>query len=323
MLKIINKNMIPNLILELSLNSKGILRKIFSFLRKITIYIWNDPEVRFHLNNRAIYLPLSHNLPFYLRDHTLYDQLLGRFSEYLHSKKGSVYGVDIGANVGDTILSMYRNKKDLFLAVEPEPKFLKYLEKNMLGYKNVLIDNTICSAEEMSGDFSFREHGGTASIERNSSYISNTKIDSLDNIIKKYPQISCVDIFKIDTDGHDFDVIRGSQNFVKQYKPSILFECDYFSNKNYLTELLSTLEFFLSNGYSKCLVYDNLGYLIGKYSLEDTDGFKKLLQYQLMKKSYYYDILVLPDMVFKGFYDEEKKFYGDFLKKEGKKSFFE
>lgn len=296
-------------ILKICIPSKGLLKKMCAITRRLIIDIFKDPAFVYEINGKKLLLPLSHNLPFYIKDHIFYDKLLTRISDYLHLKQQSISGIDVGANVGDTIMALYRNQKDIFLGVEPEPKFFEYLKKNTIEYKNILIDNTICSSQKSQEKFVFEEENGTARLIPSQNSEITPEVDSLDNVLEKYPQIDRLDILKIDTDGHDFDVMKGSQKTIKKYKPIILFECDSFSNNNYVKDVLQSIKKFLDVGYANCLIYDNFGYLIGRYNLSDTEGVKKLLWYQEISNFYYYDILVLPNKYTEEFYKQEIDYF--------------
>lgn len=132
----------------------------------------------------------------------------------------------------------------------------------------------------------------------------------LDEIIESYPGFADVDILKIDTDGHDFEVLAGARKLVLTAKPVVLFECDAFRNEHCVVEDCSeTLRFFRSSGYNFVLVYDNFGYLMGKYLLLDFRAIQCLIFYQLTSPFYYFDILVMKDSELSGFFKSEVEFF--------------
>ena len=47
--------------------------------------------------------------------------------------------------------------------------------------------------------------------------------------------------FKVDTNGHDFEVLAGAERLISRNHPVVLFECDVFNNTNYVEDCLSTL----------------------------------------------------------------------------------
>ena len=104
-----------------------------------------------------------------------------------------------------------------------------------------------------------------------------------------------MDILKIDTDGHDFEVIRGAVGVITQHRPAVLFECDPTDNPSYVTDCTAAITLFRQLGYRHFLLYDNLGHLLGKYSLDHPEVFYELLFYQLTSPLCYFDILVMKD----------------------------
>lgn len=100
-------------------------------------------------------------------------------------------------------------------------------------------------------------------------------------------------MLKIDTDGHDFEVIAGAKESIEKNMPIILFECDSFSSPTYVEDLKTILILLRNLGYDAFLVYDNFGYLMGKYSLSNLSPFMNLIFYDLISPFYYFDLLLM------------------------------
>ena len=283
---------IATFVYQRALDSRGIRRKIWHFARKILIKLFHDPTCSLPIHGRILKLPLSHGLPEYLKDHENYDRLPGRISEYLHKTQNNVTCIDVGANIGDTIEAFYKNDEDAFLAIEPNPSFYKYLITNWRWNKNVKHIAIICSAKSSRETFEIHEKNGTASISQAKNGATMTS-QSLDEIVNDYPEFKAVNILKIDTDGHDFEVIAGAKKLISSNQPVVLFECDVFSNDNYVNDCVKALTFFLNSGYNFFLLYDNYGNLMGKYPLSDMSAIRNLLFFQLTSPFYYFDILVM------------------------------
>ena len=150
---------------------------------------FGDPTCILKIHGRPLRIPLSHMLPVYLKEFQFYDRLPKRISEYIHSKKEKLINIDVGANIGDTISALSFNNSDVFLAIEPYPKFYELLVQNWGSNKNVMLSNDICSNK--SGEFEniMIEQGGTASIS-SSPNRTLKYARTLDDIIKDYPEIS-------------------------------------------------------------------------------------------------------------------------------------
>lgn len=276
------------------LASQGLRRKIWSAARTILIKIMNDPACSLRVHARSMSLPLSHPLPMYYDEHRYYDRLPQRLGQYLRQKYGFIKCIDVGANIGDSVASFYPNDADSFLAIEPNPNFHAFLIANWHGSENITVLSVICSSDSSTEGFTILEKNGTASITRTEDGAAMTR-RPLDAIANDIPAFKDANVIKIDTDGHDFEVIAGAANLISRHKPAVLFECDVFANANYVEDCLQTLKFFAHSGYHHFLLYDNVGSLLGKYSLFDLSAFKSLLFYQLTSEFKYFDILVMKD----------------------------
>ncbi|MBC8185636.1 FkbM family methyltransferase [candidate division KSB1 bacterium] len=134
---------IATVVYKQCLASKGIRRKAWSFIRRALIKLLSDPICSLTIHGRCLMLPLSHSLPNYLKQFTFYDRLPQRISTYIHQKQGYLNCIDVGANIGDTIASFYKENTDTFLAIEPNPKFNKLLVENWAWNKNVTVVSDI------------------------------------------------------------------------------------------------------------------------------------------------------------------------------------
>lgn len=263
-------------------------------VRKHLIKFYQDPPCQMKIHGMEMTIPLSHNLPIYLNDYPLYDQLPKRLSKFIHSRHGRVQCIDVGANVGDTVAAFRLNHNDTFLAIEPNPNFRKYLDLNWGSDPQIKILPFICSSKEIHGNFSIHEIHGTASIKE-SDHGSDMESKTLDQITTEYTDFITPNIIKVDTDGHDFEVVMGASHFLTKHRPALLFECDSFSNKNYVPDCIALLKSLSDFGYNQFMVYDNFGQLFGTFDLNDLTPFKNLLFYQMTTSFYYFDLLFMND----------------------------
>jgi FkbM family methyltransferase len=274
------------------------------FVRSVISKIFGDPSISVKIHGRKLYMPLSHNLPIYVSRFKFYDTALTRISKFLRLKKKNLVYVDVGANIGDSILAINPQKKDSIIGIEPDPKFQKYLKKNLMNLDNVVIERIVCSSSSKKERVRILEKNGTASIVMDDESGEMEK-DTLDNIMKRN-KLGKIDLLKVDTDGHDFEVLKGARETIKRYKPAIFFECDSFGNKDYVNDIFELFDFLISCGYMSIIMYDNFGYLFGKYKLEDRETLKNFFFYQLNSDFYYFDILVIDEKNSKEFFTLEK-----------------
>jgi FkbM family methyltransferase len=286
-------------------HKKGIKKRIWFYAREALIKVLNDPNCTLPIHGRNLKLPLSHLLPDFLRLHPFYDQLPQRISKFIHQKQGYLSCIDVGANIGDTIAAFYKKDTDTFLAIEPNPKFNKLLAENWGWAKNIIVVSDICSSSSSESTFVIQEKEGTASVLQTENGLTMRR-RSLDEIVNDHPSMANTNVLKIDTDGHDFEVIAGANRLLSQNLPVVLFECQPFENTSYVEDCLSAMNSFKEIGYNYFLLYDNQGHLIGRYSLSDLSPLKNLLFFQILRPpSYCFDILVMKDEDVFQFYKEE------------------
>lgn len=221
--------------------------------------------------------------------------MLRRITDFIRSSEGHLCGIDAGANIGDTILACAHDPKDKFLGLEPNPKFLKYLEANTRRHPNICIRQVVCASEDRVGGYHISTHRGTARFVSDAAAITEMKTVRLDTLLKELPEFKDCNFLRVDTDGHDFEVLRGARELIKSAMPEILFECDVFDNSKYVEDTLEALRFFAGAGYVDALVYDNLGYLFCHLKLSDVSQVPQMLFYQLINRQFYFDVLLLRD----------------------------
>jgi len=301
---------IADYVLKKTLNTNGMSHLLWDRIRHLLVRILDDPSCSVRVHDRTLRLPLSHELPTYLKLLPFYDSLPKRLSTYLHDKHGPLKCMDVGANIGDTVAALYQGEQDLILAIEPDPKFNRYLHENWL-LPNVKILDQICSSYSGRGKYVIDQKFGTSSFHLNTRGMEFKTI-TLDDLLTENPEFATPNLIKIDTDGNDFAVISGAkQTLIGQ--PVVLFECDVFGNTRYVEDCLETLSLFSAAGYQSLLLYEKFGYPLGRYELQDLTHFRNLLFYQLTKKFIYFDALLMKEQDLLPFYALEKSFFLDSL----------
>ncbi len=297
-------------VLERTLTTQGLSHLVWTGLRRLVIAVFRDPPCTLQTHGRLLRLPLSHELPTYLRLLPFYDSLPGRLSAYLHGRYGPLKCLDVGANIGDTIAALYRDGSDRFLAVEPEPSFRRYLQENWHA-PTVEVVGAVCAAASATGRFQITARSGTASLYQNARGVNLPTI-TVDDLLAAHPEFAGLHLIKIDTDGNDFDVLCGAQRSLAA-QPAVLFESDVFGNRHYVEDCMDAMARFRRAGYESFLLYEKFGYPMGRYELDDLDQFKELLFYQLTKRYIYFDILLMREPDLQAFHAIESSFFLDTL----------
>jgi FkbM family methyltransferase len=140
--------------------------------------------------------------------------------------------IDVGANLGfiSLVLARHVGAQGRIYAFEPSPlvypKLLEVLSKNEV--RNAQCFQRGCGAERRTATLLVPESSGNATIQRPAERPEGPlrevmiEIDTLDAMI--LPQISRLDLLKIDTEGFEDQVLAGARELVEQHRPLIYIE---------------------------------------------------------------------------------------------------
>lgn len=216
--------------------------------------------------------------------------LFGSFQQHVSDNKYLLLPedaiiLDVGANVG--IMSLQFARKAPFgkvYAFEPTHYAYDKLQRNLhlnpqLASRIHTIQTFITSKEKKSdtimafsswkvnkkvGGDQHPVHGGKAMSTKG---VSATTIDEF---AKKH-LIDRIDFIKIDTDGHEFDVLLGGRKTIEQLKPQIIFEVGQYIMEEHGITFVNYQQFFEGMNYklsnasnNKPITIDNHGKMIPK-----------------------------------------------------------
>lgn len=161
-------------------------------------------------------------------ENTILNNSIVLFRKFGNNKKDAVV-LDVGANFGYLSLvwanSISKNGK--VISFEPNPNVFKSLNKSIATNK---LDSIIQSENKAVG-----KNNGQIDLYLNST-TSNTKEDhsnhqnkisiemiSLDTFMENL-EISNIDLVKIDVDGIELDILKGSEDLIEKYRPIFIVE---------------------------------------------------------------------------------------------------
>ncbi len=198
----------------------------------------------------------------HIPNHWLDEIIFQIFELYIHEGD---YVVEVGANIGmhTAILQKKVGEDGVVFAFEPFDTNINKLRLNLdLSKNNVKIYQLAVSNFKGQSDFKvFRDNPGICGFierpwyDKNKMETITVEVDYIDNI----KEIQDIKLIKIDAEGADFDVIRGSVKLINTCRPLIIFEggrkkSNPASLYGYTKEEFKT--FFEDNHY---VLYDNLG----------------------------------------------------------------
>lgn len=240
-----------------------------------------------------ILIPLSHQMPIYRAIHSRYDALLGDLAT--HIRRCEPLGmIDVGANVGDSILATRPRVGDTFIAFEPHPAFLAYLRQNTEALPGVTISPTACGPSDgdvVLGDAS-RGTAGSGSITGKGRRVLST---SLDKAVSSLWGDRKPNFIKIDTDGFDIDVITGAHRLLSQNTTWLLYECDPRLTEGGIERHVVALRRLREWGFVSAAAFNNTGEFSRRFDLGDEGAWRELLASQSAAGPiYYHDLLLAP-----------------------------
>ena len=161
---------------------------------------------------------------------------------------------DIGANIGYHTVAFSKLAEHVY-AFEPNNKNLDLLIKNTKTLDNVTIYNFACSDKNAImhiEDFDLDVPGnyGEMHMLETGQTCNTIRIDDLKDIYAP-------DLIKIDVEGHELQVLLGSIETIKEYKPKIFYEA-HGTDLDKIYELLTNLDYKLY--WFPCSNYNNNNY---------------------------------------------------------------
>lgn len=210
-----------------------------------------------YIGTIEIKIPKSYILPILMKQNKLYDRFLPVLASYF--QKEDVV-IDIGANIGDTIIAMLQSSSCSYVGIEPSDKFYKILEHNITFLPKEL-KNRVHYHKAMITTLkgSLKHNFGTASLD--TSYIDDTiRTASLDELIDD-DLVHNIKLIKVDIDGYDYDALLSSKGIIRKVKPILFWENEILSLKQ-KSGYEDLIRFLIENEYEYCYVFDNFGNLM-------------------------------------------------------------
>lgn len=269
-----------------------ILVRVFHKLRSLS-----RKPIKYKILGFPLILSPNHGLPRIQGSHPQYDRFLPHLARYLDP--GEIV-IDVGANCGDTLVTMFLNNDDLqYVCIEPDETFFRYLRKNAdqlepVGKKEKIKTIKTLIGRQISGVKLEGIDGTKHAVptdEKNS-----LKSQPLDEVLKQN-NILNPRLIKVDVDGFDYDVIDSAQAVIESCLPIIYAEAEItnLEQRNGFQNTFRQLEVL---GYMHWVAFDNFGQVI--LQTEELSNIEQLLDYVWRQRSsnstrtiYYFDVLVV------------------------------
>ncbi len=270
-----NRTRIGQFVLEtLTRNRPGrftdeITLRFFRRLRQWLI-MHGDPLIQYRLNTVTLRLPLSHNLPITQARLPNYSLNVGRVACHVQTKYPALTAIDIGANVGDTVVIMRGGCHFPILCIEGDQRFFALLQQNTAGQKDVCLEQTFVGTETTTVRGFVAEQKGTATVIVDGQSSGSVSFKALVDILAERPEFSQPKLIKIDTDGFDTQIVMANLTLLEKLKPVLFFE---YIAPPFTPEQCEPFEVFAglrSVGYKAIMVYEETGEYAFTADLENT-----------------------------------------------------
>lgn len=238
----------------------------------------------------------------------------GRLAKTIASAYPGMTLVDVGANVGDTI-AVVKSAVDIpVIGVEGDEITYSYLEKNSKQFNNVSIVKTFLGEKTEDLNVNFEKSGWNATIIPDAKGGKQVQFKTLDAVIAEGGfNDRTIKLLKVDVEGFDTIVLRGSGQLIQKHKPVVFLEYNRQNMISIKEDGLSTLLSFAAYGYNRVAFFDHKGTLILASSIQNTELVTYMHDYASSPKNLigYYDICLFhaeDDQVADTFLTLEKKF---------------
>jgi FkbM family methyltransferase len=238
-----------------------------------------DPLVEYELYGFPILIPFSHKLPFILKVYPYYSLNLLRLTKCIEQKYFDLSVIDVGANIGDSVVMLRSRTKCPILCIEGDQNFLPILKHNTEQFENVEIEPCFLGLSNIVINAVSRSSAGTAHLELGIGQDSNIQMRRLSEVIQSHKLFSNAKLLKVDTDGFDCQILKGAEEFILATRPIIFFEYDPFFLEKQGDNDLSIFSNLYDWGYEKALIYDNLGDLMFSVILDDVNVLAEIRAY--------------------------------------------
>ncbi len=120
-------------------------------------------------------------------------------------------------------------------------------------------------------------------MERGTAFVAETEnktiVRTLENILEEFPDFKNSKILKVDTDGYDTLILRGSAGYLKNVKPIIFFEYDPFLISKNNDDPFRFIDYLKGCGYTYLIFYVNNGDYLVSCNIEQRDIIDQLIHY--------------------------------------------
>lgn len=273
-------------------------------LGRVWHYMWQTACDRFttqvstNIHGQRAIVNFGHTYPLYARRYKRWNNpLLELVNQVHHYKKRPISLIDVGAAIGDTVLLIEANCPGMvehYYCIEGESEFFTLLQENIGSWETVHPIKALLSNKTEVIPSLTRIHAGTASAQGD----SLERAVTLDSLFIEYNPDAIIDVLKIDVDGYDGRVLRGSQYILEKHRPAVIFEWDPFlcqkTGNDWCDHFIGLNEL----SYNRFVWFSKYGDFSHFTTCMDSHSVNRMAEVCLSNAhdyNWHYDIIALPD----------------------------
>ena len=220
---------------------------------------------------------------------------IARIVVLIYKKYSDLSVLDIGANIGDTVATIKSVANVPIICVEGDDFSFSYLIENTKQFSGVKLYKNYLGEREETVNFTINKKGWNSTLIPDMTSTQQINLITLDQVMKNsFGSIKQFKFLKIDTEGYDTIILRGSFNLLKIAKPTLYFEYNQDNMANIHEDGLSTLYKLKDFGYEKILFFDDKGRFILSSTLNHQQTISELSGYANGRDGliYYYNLCI-------------------------------
>ena len=252
-------------------------------------------RVRFPYGQFVLECDSSHHLPTILRDLPNFGRNLADTVAALELQEPRV--IDIGANIGDTAVLLARFAPGAkVLCIEGDARFMPDLLSNTAQIGGVTIAEAVLSDQSRQVRGEFVKEKGTAHVMLSEGR-NLLQLRTLDDLLTAYPEFSCPDVIKIDTDGFEPAILRGAKNVLASSKPVVFYEWHPDCYDAAGEDDVSHADFLMDLGYDGFMFFTNRGELLLRVRRPGHDILTSLAHFSRVRRridNAHFDVAAFP-----------------------------
>jgi FkbM family methyltransferase len=201
----------------------------------------------------------------------------------LAGKKG--VAIDIGANIGDSMIIIASNSGLPVHCVETSDFFVAYLKDNIHRHfpSQVTLEQSFVTSKEGEAPMGLIHWGGTAKPSP-APFAEHCGALPIQQLLGKFEEVA---LLKIDTDGYDLEIVLGAfagGTMPEKRRFPIYFELEFSSSETEQVRKMcrNAAAFFrrISDlGYETGFFWDDLGRYFGEFDIAQANGVRNAINY--------------------------------------------